>query len=51
MTTQVDQPTTGPRPDLIETLRALTPLDPADALPDDLDAGLLPLRDDPVGDR
>lgn len=34
-----------PRPDLLETLRSLRNLDAEDALPDDLDAGLLPLRD------
>ncbi|MGN7161232.1 antitoxin [Sphingomonas sp. SAFR-052] len=34
-----------PRPDLLETLRSLRDLDPADALPDDLDATLLPLKD------
>ncbi len=32
-----------PRPSLLDTLRTLTPLDPEDALPDDLDAPLLPL--------
>lgn len=34
-----------PRPNLLETLRSLSPLDPADAFPNDLDASLLPLRD------
>ena len=34
-----------PRPDLLETLRSLRDLDAADALPEDLDATLLPLRD------
>ncbi len=34
-----------PRPDLLDTLRSLSPLDPADAFPNDLDATLLPLRD------
>lgn len=33
-----------PRPDLLETLRSLSPLDPADAFPANLDASLLPLR-------
>ena len=33
-----------PRPDLLDTLRSLSPLDPEDA-PDDLDASLLPLKD------
>lgn len=32
------------RPDLLDTLRALAPLGPEDALPDDLDAPLLPSR-------
>lgn len=49
MTTQAEQPSAGPRPDLIDTLRALTPLDPADALPDDLNAELLPLQEAPFG--
>lgn len=34
-----------PRPNLLDTLRSLSPLDPADAFPDDLDATLLPLKD------
>ncbi|KQN74601.1 AbrB family transcriptional regulator [Sphingomonas sp. Leaf62] len=34
-----------PRLGLLETLRSLRDLDAADALPDDLDAGLLPLKD------
>ena len=34
-----------PRPGLIDTLRALSPLGPEDGFPDDLDASLLPLRD------
>lgn len=33
-----------PRASLLDTLRGLSPLDPADAFPDDLDASLLPLR-------
>lgn len=33
-----------PKSGLLETLRGLAPLDPADAFPDDLDAPLLPLR-------
>ncbi len=47
MTGEADRPMAepAPRPDLIETLRAMEPLAPADALPDDLDALLLPLRD------
>lgn len=34
-----------PRPNLLETLRSLSPLDPEDAFPDDLDGPLLPLKD------
>lgn len=34
-----------PRPNLLDTLRSLAPLDPADAFPDDVDGPLLPLRD------
>lgn len=34
-----------PRPKLLDTLRALSPLDPADAFPDDLDSTLPPLKD------
>lgn len=34
-----------PRPNLLETLRSLSPLDPEDAFPDDLDEPLLPLKD------
>ena len=34
-----------PRPNLLDTLRSLAPLDPEDALPEDLDASLLPLKD------
>lgn len=34
-----------PRPNLLDTLRSLAPLDPNDAFPDDLDGPLLPLRD------
>lgn len=45
MTTQAEQPSAGPRPDLIDTLRALTPLGPADAL----NADLLPLQEAPFG--
>jgi len=34
-----------PRPNLLDTLRSLAPLDPADFFPDDVDETLLPLRD------
>jgi antitoxin VapB len=34
-----------PRLNLLDTLRSLSPIDPSDAFPDDLDAPLLPLRD------
>lgn len=34
-----------PRPNLLDTLRSLAPLDPADAFPDDVDGPLLPLKD------
>jgi antitoxin VapB len=34
-----------PRPDLLDTLRSLPPLDPDNAFPDDVDGPLLPLRD------
>jgi antitoxin VapB len=34
-----------PRPNLLDTLRSLASLDPADAFPDDVDGPLLPLRD------
>ena len=34
-----------PRPNLLDTLRALSPLDEEDAFPDDLDGPLLPLKD------
>lgn len=34
-----------PRPKLLDTLRSLSPLDPSDAFPDDLDGPLLPLKD------
>ena len=34
-----------PRPDLLATLRSLSPLGPDAAFPADLDATLLPLRD------
>jgi antitoxin VapB len=34
-----------PRPNLLETLRSLAPLAPEDALPEDLNATLLPLKD------
>lgn len=34
-----------PRPNLLETLRSLSPLDPGDAFPDDLNGPLLPLKD------
>lgn len=33
-----------PRPNLLETLRSLAPLPPEDALPEDLDTTLLPLK-------
>lgn len=33
-----------PRPNLLDTLRSLSPLDAEDAFPDDLDGSLLPLR-------
>jgi antitoxin VapB len=33
-----------PRSSLLDTLRGLSPLDAADAFPNDLDASLLPLR-------
>jgi antitoxin VapB len=33
-----------PRPNLLDTLRSLSPLGPEDAIPNDLDASLLPLR-------
>lgn len=33
-----------PRPNLLDTLRSLSPLDPEDALPDDLDGPLLALK-------
>lgn len=33
-----------PRPNLLDTLRSLSSLDPADGLPDDLDNALLPLK-------
>ena len=33
-----------PRPNLLDTLRSLSPLGPEDAFPDDLDGSLLPLR-------
>jgi antitoxin VapB len=34
-----------PRPNLLETLRSLAPLALEDALPEDLNATLLPLKD------
>lgn len=34
-----------PKPDLVETLRALTPLEADDAFPADIDTTLAPLRD------
>lgn len=34
-----------PRPNLLDTLRSLSPFGPDDAFPDDLDASLLPLKD------
>lgn len=34
-----------PKPNLVETLRALTPLDPDDDFPEDIDTTLTPLRD------
>ncbi|MEG3166169.1 AbrB/MazE/SpoVT family DNA-binding domain-containing protein [Sphingomonas sp. PB2P19] len=34
-----------PRPNLLDTLRSLSPLDPRDAFSDDLDGPLLPLKD------
>lgn len=34
-----------PRPNLLDTLRALSPLDEEDAFPDGLDGPLLPLKD------
>lgn len=34
-----------PRPNLLDTLRSLSPLGPQDAFPDDLDGSLLPLKD------
>ena len=33
-----------PRPNLLDILRSLSPLDPEDALPDDLDGPLLALK-------
>lgn len=34
-----------PRPNLLDTLRSLSPLGPEDSLPDDLDGPLRPLKD------
>ncbi|KTF67895.1 MULTISPECIES: AbrB/MazE/SpoVT family DNA-binding domain-containing protein [unclassified Sphingomonas] len=34
-----------PKPNLVETLKALTPLAPEDDFPDDIDSTLQPLRD------
>lgn len=34
-----------PRPNLLDTLRTLSPLDEEDAFPNDLDGSLLPLKD------
>ncbi|AIT05320.1 AbrB family transcriptional regulator [Sphingomonas taxi] len=34
-----------PQPNLLDKLRSLSSLDPADGLPDDLDNALLPLKD------